>query len=487
MVFEQPHELYAPSLDEYGAFLSAAARYCRSYASSGCCSTLYTNCEDRFLFISSLPMKSNVSHSLTSCDDEPLPSILVGVDWGDSKHAFALRLSDGTIESGFVASTSEILHSWLETLLMRFDSQPIAFVLEAGSVPLIAALREYPQFRIYPVCPLASAAYRKSFRPSGAKDDQPDAQLLLQMLVVNHHQLIPIPNQGSVETRLLDKLVIHRRRLVDRRTALTNQLRSTLKAYFPQALQLLPDDLSRPFVALFLERFPSLLDLKKARSSTIRKVFTKGGYRSAEKIEAKIQLIQQARLLHKDHALTAAAELQVKHAIMEIKLLKRQISETETQVNQLFKNHENASFYRNLPGAGPAMAPRLLAAIELLPTQTVSEAQRYIGVAPVIERSGNQCWTHRRFHPPGFLHQTLVEWAGLTVQYSQWANAYYLHARAKGKKRYTILRALAFKWVRIILRCLETSQGYDEATHIKRLQQADVPWALPLLPQPSNT
>lgn len=340
-------------------------------------------------------MKSNVLHSRTFRDAQSLPSVLVGLDWGDAKHAFALQLPDGSVESGFVDHTSECLHRWLQSLLKRFDSHPIAFVFEAGSIPLIAAIREYPQFRIYPVCPSASAAYRKSFRPSGAKDDQPDAHLLLQMLQVNHHRLIPIPDQGAVETRLLDKLVLHRRRLVDRRTALTNHLRSALEDYFPQVLQLVPEDLTRPFVALFLARFPNLLDLKKARPSTIRKIFTRGGYRSPKKIEAKIQLIQQARLLHRDHALSTAAELQVKHAILEIKLLTQQISETETQVDVLFKSHENASFFRNLPGAGPAMAPRPLAAIELLPTQTVSEAQRYIGVAPVIERSGNQCWTHR--------------------------------------------------------------------------------------------
>ena len=92
-------------------------------------------------------------------------------------------------------------------------------------------------------CPLASAACRKSFRPSGAKDDQPDAKLLLQMLRAHHDALTPLADLGTDQTRLLDKLVLHRRRLIDQRTALANKLRAALKSYFPQALKVMPGSL----------------------------------------------------------------------------------------------------------------------------------------------------------------------------------------------------------------------------------------------------
>jgi len=405
------------------------------------------------------------------------PPIAIGIDWGDSKHAFAIACHDQDIETGSIDHSSETLHQWLQALEKRFAAQPVTVILEAGSVPLIAALREYHWIQIFSICPLASAAYRKSIRPSGAKDDRPDAVLLLGMLLSNHQRLSPLPDRDDSLPHLLDRLVVHRRRLVDDRTAKTNQLMAALKSYFPQALELLPKELYRPFVICFLRKWSNLLDLKKARSSTIERFYLKAGHRRPQTIQAHLKLIKQARLLHKDHALTAIGELHVAHLIEQIECLNHQISETEKQIRPLFQEHENASFYRNLPGAGANMAPRLLAAMELLPTDNVQDAQKYIGVAPVTQRSGKQCWVHRRFHPPQFLHQTLVEWAGLTVQFSPWAKAYYQHAKKQGKKRFVILRSLAFKWLRILDGCRKTKTDYDEQKYIQCLIKKQVPWA----------
>lgn len=426
-----------------------------------------------------------MKHNIPSQNLPSPPPIAIGIDWGDSKHAFAISCNGQAIETGSVNHTSEDLHQWLKALECRFKAQTISVILEAGSVPLIAALREYHWIRIFCICPLASAAYRKSIRPSGAKDDRPDATLLLAMLLSNHQRLSPLPDRDDSQPHLLDRLVFHRRGLVDDRTALTNRLAAALKSYFPQALELLPKELFRPFVASFLRKWPNLLDLKKARPNTIERFYLKGGHRKIQKIQAHLERIKQAQLLHKDHALTVVGELQVTHLIDQIECLSRQIAQTEKQIRLLFKDHENASFYRNLPGAGPNMAPRLLAAMELLPTDNVQEAQKYIGVAPVTERSGKQCWVHRRFHPPQFLHQTFVEWAGLTVQFSPWAKAYYQHAKRHGKKQYVILRALAFKWLRILFACIKTKTDYDEQKHIQNLIDKKVPWANQL--QPSAT
>jgi transposase len=51
-----------------------------------------------------------------------------------------------------------------------------------------------------------------------------------------------------------------------------------------------------------------------------------------------------------------------------------------------------------LPGAGPILGPRLLVAFgeERECYSSAAEVQQYAGVAPVVERSGNKCWTHWR-------------------------------------------------------------------------------------------
>jgi hypothetical protein len=64
---------------------------------------------------------------------------------------------------------------------------------------------------------------------------------------------------------------------------------------------------------------------------------------------------------------------------------------------------------------------------------------------------------------PKFLRQTFREWALHSIAYSDWAREYYEEQRAKGKRRNTAIRSLAFKWIRILFRCWKERKLYDEA------------------------
>jgi hypothetical protein len=75
------------------------------------------------------------------------------------------------------------------------------------------------------------------------------------------------------------------------------------------------------------------------------------------------------------------------------------------------------------------------------------------------------------------LRQTFVEWAGQTVVYSVWASAYYKRMEAKGKSHHVILRALAFKWIRILWKCWQTRTPYDEPRYLKHLAARKSPYA----------
>jgi hypothetical protein len=127
------------------------------------------------------------------------------------------------------------------------------------------------------------------------------------------------------------------------------------------------------------------------------------------------------------------------------------------------------ALFRSLPGAGPHLAPRLLAAFgeQRERFHGADELQRYSGIAPVTERSGKKSWVHWRWQCPTFLRQTFVEWAGQTINKSFWAGAYYRQQRAKGSTYQAAVRALAFKWIRILYRCWQTRTLYDETGSIK--------------------
>ena len=74
--------------------------------------------------------------------------------------------------------------------------------------------------------------------------------------------------------------------------------------------------------------------------------------------------------------------------------------------------------FDSLPGAGPHLTPRLLAAFgeQRDRFKGADELQKYSGIAPVTERSGKKCWVHWRWQCPTFLRQTFVEWAGQTIK-----------------------------------------------------------------------
>jgi hypothetical protein len=93
----------------------------------------------------------------------------------------------------------------------------------------------------------------------------------------------------------------------------------------------------------------------------------------------------------------------------------------------------------------------------------------------VTESSGKKSWVHWRWSCSQFLRQTLVEWANQSRHHSLWAEAFYQMQKKKGKTHQMAIRALAFKWIRILFRCWQDHQPYDEVRYLKALQQKGSP------------
>jgi hypothetical protein len=62
-------------------------------------------------------------------------------------------------------------------------------------------LMGYECFELYPINPKELASYREAFRPSGAKDDPSDAELLWQFVSLHHGQLRPWRDGSLLEKR----------------------------------------------------------------------------------------------------------------------------------------------------------------------------------------------------------------------------------------------------------------------------------------------
>ncbi|HZR21663.1 MAG TPA: IS110 family transposase [Verrucomicrobiae bacterium] len=404
---------------------------------------------------------------------------LIGFDWGHGSHAVALQADSAATETLTLEHSAEQLHQWLDQLEKRFGGKPVAVAIEASKGAAVYALLERPWITIYPIHPATSARQRSAFRPSGAKDDTPDALVLLSLLQLHRDRLRPLPLEDE-PTRTLARLVEARRKAVDRRTLLSNQLQSTLKDYFPQALELMGDSLAAPLALDFLGKWPRLTDVQAAKNTTIKNFYHRHNVRRPELIESRIQRIRSARLLTRDNAVTEVAVRVVLLLVAELRILQEHIVAFEAAIAEAFAAHPEKNLFRELPGAGASLAPRLLVAFGTLRERfaDASAMQRYFGVAPVTEKSGGRVWVHWRWNAPAFVRQTLVEWTGQTVVYCPWAKAYYEQQRAKRVGHWAILRALAFKWLRILWRCWQQSKAYDQEKYLRQLEQRRSPIAV---------
>lgn len=411
---------------------------------------------------------------------QPTPQLWVGLDWGDKQHSFIWQDRSGHSEEGTLEHSPENLHQWVKGLGERSGGRPVRLALETSHSPVVHALVQYPWLEIYPINPLTSARYRTAFTPSGASDDLPDARVLLE-LVRDHAQKLRPLHQPDALTLQLDGLVQGRRDVVDKRTAITNRLTSLLKSYYPQAL-LLVESLDSLLAIAFLRRWPTLIDLKAAKPGVIKRFYYQHHLRSQELVEARLALIAKALALTTQEARVSVARMQLEQLLDELEVLRKHVARFDVQIKKVFASHPEASLFRDLPGAGAQLAPRLCVAFgtdrALYPDP--SSLQKFLGVAPVREKSGNQLWTHWRWRAPAFPRQTFVEWAGQTVRYCPWARLYYKRMLNKGKKHAAILRALAFKWIRVLWKCWQQRTPYDDARYAKQLLHRKSPNAVTL-------
>ena len=423
-------------------------------------------------------MKSNTIPN-SPATPAPAPVAWIGLDWGHQTHAFVLQEGSHPPTEGTLTHSAETLHTWLHDLAQRFGGRPVALAIEASRGAVIQALLQYPWLTIYPINPVTSARYRSAFTPSGASDDLPDARVLLELVRDHAAKLRPLELQDP-QTRKLAGLVEVRRDLVDRRTQLLNQITSLLRAYYPQALTLV-GELNAELAVDFLSRWPDLITLKAVKPSVLKRFYYAHHLRQPEVLEQRLQCIQNAVALTTEEACVSVAVLQLRCLLDQLRAFRKHIEILDAEIKTVFAAHPEAALFRDLPGAGPALAPRLCVAFGTLRPLYPDPAslQKHAGVAPVREKSGQSLWTHWRWLAPVFLRQSFVEWAGQTVMHSAWAKVYYERMKAKGKGHHAILRALAFKWIRVLWKCWQTGTPYDEARYLKQLVHRKSPNAVP--------
>jgi len=157
--------------------------------------------------------------------------------------------------------------------------------------------------------------------------------------------------------------------------------------------------------------------------------------------------------------------------------LSRTVSQFDERIAELVARHADGAFFRALPGAGDALVPRLIVAFGSDRDRygSAEEIQCQSGIAPVTRQSGKTCRVSRRYACPKFLRQTFHEFADQARKWSRWSKAFYEMKRAAGFRHHAAVRALAYKWIRIIFKLWKTRTPYNEHHHIQQLKRRNSP------------
>ena len=402
----------------------------------------------------------------------------IGMDWADQKHDVVLRsASEPTkVEHSGIAHEIDALMEWLGELQRRFAGKgKILISLEQSRGALIYHLMGYEFLELYPINPRQLASFRETFSPSGAKDDRPDAELLCELLYC-HRDRLKAWRPDDELTRKLGFLNEGRRKAVDQRTQLANEIKSQLKVYFPLALQVLNNDCATALAADLLLQWPTLASLQKQSPHKLRKFFYAHNARNEQKLLERLELIKVAKPLTRDPAVIEPAALRVQLLAQQLKSLLPYITRYEKQIADLFDAHPDSFLFRDLPGAGPALAPRLLTAFgtDRERFEHSCELSSLSGIAPVRRASGKKTGKNASIHfrqaCPKFLRQSLHEFGLHSIRSCPWAKAHYQSLRQRGKGHHAAVRAVTFKWIRILFACWKQRVPYDPERYLQALQ-----------------
>jgi transposase len=406
----------------------------------------------------------------------PFPAY-IGIDWADRKHD--LCIYDGQTQTWThrtIASTPQAIADWVSQLRKQYGEAQLVVGLEQKRGPLLYALCQYDNLVLVPINPRTVANYRKAFQPSRAKSDPIDAKLIVE-LMQRHGDKLDVWTAGCPKHRALRQWVESRRMLVGEKVRLTNRITASLKSYYPQVLDWFEDKHTIAFCA-FLEEFPNLRSAQAASPESLREFFRSHHVVRKATIARRTEQIQQSGPpLTQDEAIILPAEALTKGLVALLKVVLTQLVAFEAEIEALFNSLPDAELFQALPGAGPHLAPRLLAAFgeDRSRFNSAQSFMSYVGIAPVKEESGKKHWVHWRWSCPIFLRQTFVEWVDHARMHSGWSQAFYKQQRLAGKSHQKAIRALAYKWGRILWRCWQDKTPYNEEKYLAALKRKKSP------------
>jgi transposase len=390
--------------------------------------------------------------------------IFVGDDWAEDHHDLYVmdesgkRLAVRRLPDGLAGIRQ--LHALIGEYIEDPDQVVIGIETDRGLwVDALSAAG----YQLLAINPLAVARYRDRHHISGAKSDAGDAKLLADLVRTDRHNHRPIAGD-SAEAEAIKVLARAHQSLIWARTQHTLRLRSTLREYYPAALEAFEDLDDRDALAV-LGRAPTPELAATLGLPAIRSALKRGGrQRHIDGRAREIQAALRSEQLEAPAAVNAAFGATTRAAVAIIVELNRQIAELETTLATHFETHPDADIYLSLPGLGVILGTRVLGEFGDDPNRYTDAKSRknYAGTSPLTVASGRKRAVLARYVRNNRLYDAIDHWAFCALSASPGARAFYDQRRDANDSHHQALRALGNRLVGILHGCLRHHTHYDE-------------------------
>ena len=392
--------------------------------------------------------------------------IFIGDDWAEAHHDVYLmhdagkRLASRRLPEG-LAGIRE-LHELIAAHAEEPDQVVIGIETDRG---LWVGALSAAGYQVFAVNPMAVAHYRDRHHVSGAKSDAGDAKLLADLVRTDRHNHRPIAGD-SLQVDAIKVLARAHQSLIWARTRHTNALRSTLREYYPAALEAF-EDLAHGDALGVLDRAPTPEQGAHLDLPVIQSALKRGGRKRNIAARARqIRASLRSEQLAAPAPIAAAFGATTRATIGIVAELNRQIAELETSLAEHFETHPDADIYRSLPGLGVVLGARVLGEFGDDPNRYTDAKSRrnYAGTSPLTVASGKKRAVLARHVCNRRLYDAIDHWALCALSTSAGARTFYDNHRAAGDTHHQALRALGNRLVGILHGCLRHHAPYNEHT-----------------------
>jgi hypothetical protein len=392
--------------------------------------------------------------------------VFVGHDWAEAHHDVHVedeegrRLAKARLPEGVegVARFHELVAPFVE------EPSEVVVATETDRGLFVGAMVA-AGYTVLAVNPMSTSRYRERHSTSGAKSDPGDARVLAELARTDAHNHRPIAGDSDA-AEAVKVLARAHQSMIWTRQRQTNQLRSTLREFYPGALTCF-DDLDGGDALAVLAAAPTPALGRGLSRSKIAAALRRGGrQRRVEERAAEIQTALRAPQLAAPEAISAAMGSTVAALVTVVGELNTQIARLEAEMSDRFELHPDAKVIRSLPGLGMVLGARVLGEFGDDPNRyrDAKSRKNYAGTSPITKASGKHRVVLARYARNRRLADACYLWAFAALTASPGARAFYDQRRAAGDTHHRALRALANRLVGILHGCLRHGALYDEDT-----------------------